>query len=189
VPIPLAGVPSPLTGRTHFEYAGGVTRLPLAVTPDLTARAHRLTVEVDVPQAGADGVLVAEGGRFGGFSLFVKDGKLIYENNSLGTRREQIVADSPLPAGHAVVQFTFQPEGKSVPAVALFRTKPGPGNATLSVNGRQVGAAHFTRFGAFQTAIDEPLDVGRDSGSPVSQAYKAPNPYQGHVVKVSIDLL
>jgi len=190
VPIPLLLAPSPTKGRTHFSYAEGVDRVPLAVTADLTAKAHRLTADIDVPPGGGDGVIVAEGGRYGGFSLFVKDGKLTYENNSFGTEHQQIVSSAPLPPGHAKVVFEFTPDpSPGLGLRALMLPKPGPGQATLSLNGKKVGTAHFSHFGGFTSSIDEPLDIGRDSGSPVSADYNAPDSYAGKVIRVTIDLL
>jgi arylsulfatase A-like enzyme len=189
VPIPLIGVPSPLTGRTHFVYGEGVDRIPLAVTPDLTARAHRLTAEIEVPPQGGDGVIVAEGGRYGGFSLYVSGGKLVYENNTLGTVHERIISTAALPQGHAVVTLDFKPDAGIKAQMGLLRKIPGPGKATLLLNGQKVGETHFSKFGGFASSIDEPLDIGRDSGSPVSAAYQSPNPYPGRVTRVTIDLL
>jgi arylsulfatase len=189
-PIPLLHAPSPIAGRTHFSYGEGVDRLPLAVTPDLTAKPHRVTAEIEVPDAKADGVIVAEGGRYGGFSLFAKGGKLIYENNTYGTTHEQIVADGALQPGHATVVLEFTPDATLAGLGGfLSRAKPGPGKATVSVNGKLVGSAHFSEFGGFGSSIDEPLDIGRDTGSPVSSDYTAPNPYAGRVTRVTIDLL
>jgi arylsulfatase len=190
VPVPLLGAPSPLTGRKHFSYAAGVERIPLAVTPDLTAQHWKLTAELDAPPSGADGVLVAEGGRYGGFSLFVKGGKLIYENNTFGETHQQITSDAPLAAGHNKVEVEFTPDldiGSMVAAV--FRKKAGPGNAVLTLNGKTVGQAHFNLFGGFTSSINETFDIGRDTGSPVSADYAAPDPYAGHVARVTVDLL
>ena len=182
VPIPILGAPSPRAGRSHFVYAADVDRVPVDVAPDLDGRAHRLTAEVEAPATGGDGVIVAEGGRFGGFSLYVKDGRLIYEANILGKTRQQIVSASPLPPGHDTIQFEFAPD-----AAAKQRLRGGEGR--LRINGQLVGEAHLEQFGGFTHAIHETLDVGRDTGSPVSGAYVAPNAYEGRVVQVVIDLL
>ena len=188
-PIPIMGAPSPRTGRTHFVYAEGVERIPPDVVPDLTGRASRLTAEIDVPAKGGNGVIVAEGGRFGGFSLFVKGGRLIYENNTLGEERQQIVSRARLPAGHDTIVFEFTPnKGENAMTALMARKLPG-GDGRLLVNGQQVGATHFSEFGGFNHAIHETLDVGRDTGSPVSNDYIAPNSYAGRVLKVTIDLL
>ncbi|HTZ71925.1 MAG TPA: arylsulfatase [Acetobacteraceae bacterium] len=188
VPFPIFGAPSPRTGRTHFVYAEGVDRVPPDVVPDLSGRAHRLTAEIDVPVTGAKGVIVAEGGRFGGFSLFVEDGKLIYENNTLGKTHEQIVATIPLPPGQDEIQFEFSPENRLAGLLAMMNRRPPGGDARLLLNGKLAGTAHFDQFGGFTDAINETLDVGQDTGSPVSNDYLAPNPFTGRVRKITIDL-
>jgi arylsulfatase len=189
VPIPTMGMPSPRAGRRHFVYTSGVDRIPADVVPDLSGRAHRLTADVEVPSSGADGVIVAEGGRFGGFSLFVKDGRLIYEANMVGKTRQQIVSMSPLATGHNTIMFEFSPEKREGMPNGMMSRRPGGGRGRLLINGQQVGEAHFEEFGGFTHAIHETLDVGRDSGSPVSDDYAAPNPYTGKVVKIEIELL
>ena len=188
VPVPIFGAPSPRTGRTHFVYADGVDRIPPDMVPDLSGAAHRLTAEIEVPAHGGDGVIVAEGGRFGGFTLFVKHGRLIYENNTLGKTHEQIVAQVPLKAGHITAIFEFTPVDRIAAMMAFARRQPPGGDARLLVNGAMVGRAHFAQFGDFSDAINETLDVGQDTGSPVSPDYTAPFPYAGRVVRVTIDL-
>ncbi len=189
VPLPRVGIPSTVANRHRFSYGPGVDRIPLDMAPDLTGQAHRVTADIDVPAGGADGVIVAQGGRYGGWSLFVKGGKLVYENNTFGTTHQQIVADGALAPGHASVVFDYTPDVTTMGPGLLMRKKPGPGTATLSVNGQKIGGAHFPVFGGFVSSIDETLDVGRDSGSPVSQDYASPNPYRGTVSKVTIDLI
>ena len=190
VPVPIIGAPSPIAGRENFVYGEGVDRVPLAVAPELSGRAHRITAEVDVPAAGADGVIVAEGGRYGGFSLFVKNGKLTYENNTFNQIHEQIVADTNLPAGHSTIVFEFKPDPSTTPGfLAAIRHRPAPGTGTLTLNGKQVGSTHFSNFGAFNSSINETLDIGKDTGSPVSTAYTSPDSYAGRVTRVTIDLL
>ncbi len=187
-PMPLLNAPMPNAGRTHFSYAEGVERIPLAVTPDLTAHAFRLTADIQAPPGGADGVITAEGGRYGGFSLFVKGGKLIFENNTFGTTHQQIVSTAALAPGHNTIEVDFTPDGNTASGI-IVRRRAGPGAATLKLNGEPVGQQHFAVFGGFASAIDEPLDIGRDTGSAVSSDYAAPNPYAGHVARVTIDLL
>jgi hypothetical protein len=189
VPIPTLGAPSPRIGRNHFAYAAGVDRVPMDVVPDLSGRAHRLTADVEVPAAGGDGVIVAEGGRFGGFSLFVKSGRLIYETNILGKTRKQIVSTAPLPPGHDTIVFEFAPQNRRGDLSAMMSRQLRGGDGRLLINGQLVGEAHFEEFGGFTHAFHETLDVGQDTGSPVSEEYVTPDPYAGKVIKVVIDLL
>jgi hypothetical protein len=87
------------------------------------------------------------------------------------------------------VTLDFKPDAGIKAQMGLLRKIPGPGQVTLLLNGQKVGETHFSKFGGFASSIDEPLDIGRDSGSPVSAAYQSPNPYSGHVTRVTIDLL
>ena len=194
-PLPVGAPRLAPHGKTHFEYFGGVDRLPLEAVPSLGGRSHRITAEIEVPNTGVSGVIVALGGRYGGFSLYVKDGRLIYENNTLGFVHEQIASSDSLPMGKVEVSAVFTVD-TSVAAkdIGLGRSNdvagsPRPGTADLLINGRKVGTGHFYRFGGFGSSITETLDVGRDSGSPVSTAYEAPNAFTGQVDKVSIDLV
>ena len=104
--------PSPAAGRTSFTYREGVTRLPLRAAPDLSGRSHSFTADIEIPANGAEGVIFAEGGRYGGFSLYLEDGKAVYELNTLGKTHEKIVSSEPLPTGKARITVDFVAEGK-----------------------------------------------------------------------------
>jgi arylsulfatase len=187
VPLPV-NYPSVVAGKTAFSYGEGVSRLPLAVVPDLGARSHRLTAEVDLPAVSPQGVILAEGGRYGGFSLYVKDGHLIYENNTFGTTHETIVASGTLPGGAVRIVFEYQAD----PLNPLRRLLPLPkvtsGTGRLFVDGNLVGERRFSQFGAFTSSINETFDIGSDTGSPVSNSYESPFAFNGKVKRVSIDL-
>jgi arylsulfatase len=194
VPIPDPGLtPSPVLGKTHFIYFSGVDRLPGQAIPDVGARSHLLTAEIDVPDGGADGVIVARGGRYGGYSLFVKDGKLTYEANTFGKVHEQLVSSQPLPKGKVHIAFEFQVDRSLTESVkglfsAALLSKSRPGTGILSVNGVEVARAHLSQFGGFGSAITEPFDLGKDTGSPVSPSYESPFAFTGKVEKVEIDV-
>jgi arylsulfatase A-like enzyme len=175
-------------GKTHFVYYGGVDRLDQDAVPKLGGRSHKMTAELDVPAAGAAGVIVAEGGRYGGMSLYVKDGRVIYENNTRNMVHETLVSSVPLPAGKVEVQtiFTVDPTATGTgPMAASARA----GTAEMFINGRKVGETKFSQFGDFRTSITETFDVGKDTGSPVSAAYAAPYPFTGKVDRLTIDLI
>jgi arylsulfatase len=138
-----------------------------------------------VPQDGAQGVIFAEGGRNGGFSLYVSGGRVVYENNSLGRTHEKIVAAESLPAGHVTIRFDFVPANSaSQTTTKRPQQSPTPGSGTLSVNGKVVGDLNFSWFGNF----GETFDVGSDLGSPVSDAYSTPFSFNGTINKVALDL-
>ncbi len=176
-------------GKTHFVYYAGVDRLDMdTVMPKLGGRSYRMTAELDVPARGANGVIAAEGGRYGGTSLYVKGGKLIYENNTRGIVHETLVSSVPLPVGKVEVQtvFTVDPNAKGTGIMAAVAR---PGTAEMFIDGRKVGETRFSQFGDFRTSVNETFDVGKDTGSPVSAAYDAPNAFTGTVEKVTIDLI
>lgn len=175
--------PSPAAGRKSFTYRDGVTRLPAGVVPDLAGRAHSFTAEIDVPAGGAEGVIFAEGGRLGGFSLYLQDGKVVYELNTLGRTHERIVASEPVPAGRVRITFEFIADDSDSAKDGPPRGRPGVGR--LSVNGKPAGEVHFAWFGAFAS---ETFDVGRDLGSPVSDDYATPFPFTGKLEEVTLTL-
>jgi arylsulfatase len=195
-PIPFTDVPRMVpAGKTHFVYWGGVDRLNQDMVPTLGGHSHKITAELVVPASGARGVIVAEGGRYGGFSLYVQDGKLIYENNTWDKYHEKIVSPKPLPSGKVEVATLFTvdplpPAGQDVFSRSqAMGGGPKPGTAQMFVNGQKVGETHFAKFGGFTTSITETFDVGRDTGSTVSASYAEPNAFTGQVEKLTIDLL
>jgi arylsulfatase len=193
VPYPFVGAPTIVPrGKTHFVYFAGVDRIPLAAVPDVSGRSHRITADIDVPEGGAQGVIVAEGGRYGGFSLYVKDGKLVFENNTLNLVHERVASSEALPTGKGTVSVVFTadpaPAGSRSLSV-LGAGRPGPGTVQIFIGDRKVAEGRFSKFGAFGSSITETFDLGRDGGSPVSAAYTAPFAFTGKVNKVSIDLL
>ncbi|PPQ38685.1 arylsulfatase [Rhodoblastus acidophilus] len=176
--------PSPSDNRTLFVYRPGAERIPENILPPLRGRAYALTAEVSIPDARTEGVIVADGGRFGGFSLYVKDGKLIYEASAAGHTVGKIVAEK-LPLGDARIVVELQPDeagGDAGPA--LF----GPARAAtarLSVNGKPAGETHLVNASAFS---HESLEVGKDLSSPVSPDYSAPFVFTGKIDKVTLQL-
>src|SRR5262245_54268429 len=168
--------PSLIEGRTKFIYYSGTT-IPEPSAANTKNATHTITATIEVLPGGADGVLVAEGGSGGGFSLFIKNGKPVYEYNFVAHERYKIAGTEVLPPGPAVIRLTYQSDGGIGKG----------GNLVLYVNDRKVAegrAAHSVpgRFGA------ENFEVGRDSASPVSEDYAAPFAYGGKIKQVQIDL-
>ena len=130
---------------------------------------------------GANGTILAQGGRFGGWSLYVKDGVPAYDYNFLGLQRTTITAAKPLPPGKATIRFDFAYDGGG----------PGKGGiGTLFVNGEKVaeGRIEHTQAGIF--SADETADVGIDLGTPVVEAIgsEAKSRFTGRIPKVTIDV-
>jgi arylsulfatase len=175
--------PTPADGKNSFTYREGVNRVPTRIAPDLSARSHTISADLEVPDSGAEGVIIAEGGRFGGFSLYVRNGRVIYENNAFGAAHEKIVSAEPLPAGKVRIIFDYTVESVVTRDLPAGRSVSS-GSGLLTINGRPAGAAKFARFGGFS----ETLDVGSDLGTPVSNDYATPYAFTGRVEKVNIQL-
>jgi arylsulfatase len=134
---------------------------------------------VEVPQGGANGVILAQAGRFGGWSLYLKDGKPTYTYNWLGLQRYTLAARQALPAGKAVIRYDFAYDGGGV-------GKGGTG--TLYVNGTNVATGRIDRTQCCGFSAEEGADVGADEGTPVTEAYKVPFKFTGKIAKVTIEL-
>jgi len=191
LPIPGQGRPSPAAGKTTFVYRDGVTRLPSGVTPNLSGRSQRIVANIEVPAAGATGVIVAQGGRYGGFSLYVKDGKLIYEANAFTPLHEKLVSSEVLPKGKVEVAFEFTADNTPRPTevgITGAASSTAGGAAKLTINGKQVADGHFAHLSPVNSGT-ETLDVGSDTGSPVSPDYQTPDNFTGKIETVTINLL
>ena len=116
-------------GRTSVTLYPGMTAMLENATLDIKNRSHTITAEIEIPQETAQGVIIAQGGRFGGWSLYVKDGKLKYCYNWLNRERYTLESKDALPAGKVTVKFEFNYDGGGV-------GKGGTGQ--LFVNGQKV---------------------------------------------------
>jgi hypothetical protein len=116
-----------------------VTRLPLRTAPDVSGRSHSFTADID----GAEGAIFAEGGRRGGFSLYLKDGKAVSELNTLGKTHEKIVSSEPLPTGKTRITVDFVAEGREGSKDLVPGRSIAPGVGRLWTNGMPAGEARF----------------------------------------------
>jgi hypothetical protein len=147
-------------------------------TIDTKNRSHTITADIEVPQEGAEGVIIAQGGRFGGWSLYVKNGKLRYCYNWLDRERYTLESKDALPAGKVTVKYEFNYDGGGV-------GKGGTGQ--LFVNGQKVTESRIERTQPFIFSADETEDVGEVLGTPVSEDYReGDNKFTGTIDKVTI---
>jgi arylsulfatase len=134
-----------------------------------------------VPSGRANGTILAQGGRFGGWSLYVKDGVPAYDYNYLGLVRTTIASTKPLPAGKATIRYDFAYDGGG----------PGKGGVgTLSVNGEKVAEARIANTQAGMFSADETADVGIDLGTPVVESIgaEAKSRFTGKIPKVTVQV-
>jgi arylsulfatase len=168
--------PSLTRGRSVFTYSPGMVRIPEGAAPDLKNKSWSISAELEIPAAGAEGVLATQGGRFGGWGLYVKDGKPVYHYNLAGIARYQVAAKQALDPGKHTVKVDFKYDG------GLGKG----GMATLTVDGTTVAQGRIERTLPFRMSLDETLDIGEDTGTPVSEDYQVPFKFTGTLKKVVI---
>jgi arylsulfatase A-like enzyme len=175
----LAGRPTVAHGNTQLLFPG-MRRLSENTVINTKNKSHAVTAEIEVPDSGAEGVIVAQGGNMGGWSLYVHEGKLKYYYNFVGLLHFDVTATSSLSAGHHQARMEFVYDGGGI----------GKGGAvTLYVDGAKVGEGRVGRTHALLFSMDETLDVGCDLGEPVSPDYcPRDNAFSGTVQWVQIDV-
>jgi arylsulfatase len=176
--------PSVVKGRTSFRYSAGTTRIPEGSAPPIYQRGHTITARVTVPESGADGVLVAEGGSSGGYTLFVQHGMVHYEYNFFGKAVYRVSSAERLPAGDVVIVLDYEQN----PFKRFVESTGGP--ATLRVNGKVVGTGLIENAVVGRFSATETLDIGMDLGATVSAAYRAQSPFAftGKIRDINIQL-
>ncbi len=170
--------PSLIEGRTKFTYFSGARRIPESSAVNLKNKSYVITAEVHVPRKGAEGVLVAAGGTAGGYSLYVKDSKPVYEYNWFLQERYKISSSEKLPVGPSIIRFEFTHDGGF--------GKGGRGK--LYINDKKVGEGRIENTIPVRYSAEETFDTGCDTGSPVSDSYEAPFTFTGTLKKVEIDI-
>jgi arylsulfatase len=169
--------------RERYVFYAGTSVVSNKIAPKTLNRPHSITATVELDD-GAEGVLVAQGGSSGGYSLYLKDGKLHYAYNLLGVKEFQVTGDAPLARGRHELRFEFEPTGKP----DLAHGKGTPGRAQLYVDGKLVGQADLPVTIPLDLGIIDGLTVGRDEGSTVTQDYRAPFAFTGAVEQVVVDV-
>lgn len=174
-----AGRPALAANRSIFVYYPGLTRVPESAAPMTIGRSFTISADV-VVDADAQGVLVAHGGRFGGYSLYLDRGHLVFAYNSVGERQYRVVSSRPIAPGTHRLAMSFDADG---------RTRGGPGLASLFVDGERVGSGRIEQTLVTWISHTEGLDIGEDSITPVSSAYESnESRFSGKLVKVTIEL-
>ena len=176
----LAGRPDLMAGRKSLTVYAGMVGMTENVFINSKNRSHSITADLQIPEGGAEGVILAQAGRFGGWSLYVKNGKPTYTYNYLGLRAYQVTATEPLPAGKVTLRYEFAYDGGG----------PGKGGkGTILVNGESVahGRIEHTQAGVF--SADEGVDVGQDGETNVTNDYKeGDNKFTGRINKVTVEV-
>ncbi|BAY99750.1 sulfatase [Tolypothrix tenuis PCC 7101] len=170
--------PSLTRGRTTFTYYPGTVGIPEGSAPNLKNRSFTITANVEIPEKGAEGVILTQGGRFAGWSFFLEDGKPTYIYNYANTARYTIQSPEKLPSGKSTIRFNFDYDG-GVGAGGIGK---------LFINEQQVAEGRVDKTIAYRLALDETFDVGRDTGTPVVDTYQVPFNFTGNLQQVSLEL-
>jgi arylsulfatase len=156
-----AGRPTLIRGDSQLLF-GGMGRLSENSVVSMKNRSHAVTARVVIPETGAHGVIVAQGGAFGGWSLYLLEGRLAYCYNLFGLERSKVVAEAVVPAGEHQVRMEFAYDGGGIGR---------GGTIGLLVNGTPVATGRVERTVPLMFSADETTDVGSDSATPVSDDY------------------
>ncbi len=171
--------PSNIRGLKEFTYYDGMVRIPEGSAPDLKNKSFGISAVVEVPEGGAEGVLMTQGGRFAGLGLYFLEGRPVFHYNLAGVERYTVAGADKVGPGRHVVTLDFNYEGGSVGK---------GGQATLTVDGKKVASEKLPRTIAFRMSLDETLDIGEDTGTPVSEDYRVPFDFTGKLEKVTINI-
>jgi arylsulfatase len=175
----LAGRPQLARGKSQLLF-GGMGRLSENSVLTIKNKSHSITAQISVPTGGAEGVIVAQGGAFGGFTLYVHEGRLAYCYNLFGMQQFKTYGDSPIPAGSHQVRMEFAYDGGGLGK---------GGTITLYVDGVKAGEGRVDATVPMLFSADETTDLGNDTATPVSDDYgPKTSKFIGRVHWVQIDI-
>jgi arylsulfatase len=172
--------PSHFAGRRELTFFPGMVRLPEGSAPRLSNVSHSITVHAEIPDGGAEGVLMCMGGDMAGWTLFVDEGRLRYHYNWFSFERYDVVSDEPLPAGRVTLRLEFDCKDP--------RQRGGPAEVRLFCDDRMVGRGRIAK--QVPGRFSESLDVGEDKMSPVYDGYRDRLPFRftGKLDRIEVKL-
>jgi len=183
----IAPRPSAVAGQTVFTYVGENSGIPTGNAPSILNKSFTITAEIEVPQGGGNGMIVTEGGRFGGYALYLLKGRPVFVYNLLDLKRSRWEGGvggedwlgKSLKAGKHTIVFDFTYDG---PGIA----KGGTG--VLKVDGRDLATLKLEHTIPFLMPADETFDVGVDTRTPVDSSYSIPFRFDGRIDKLTFKL-
>jgi arylsulfatase len=177
----VAGRPDLLGGRTTMTVYDGMTGIMENAFINVKGVHHSVTAEIVVPDSKTEGVIIAQAGYFGGWSLYMKGGRVVHDYNFFGLLHTKIASKSPLAAGKHQITYEFVPD----------EAKPGTGGRSiLSIDGKVVAEGHIPKTQPFAFSADEGVDVGVDNETMVSDDYvPGATDFKGEIVQVTVKQL
>jgi arylsulfatase A-like enzyme len=174
----MAGRPQLVKGTSQLLYEG-MGRLSENSVLVVKNKSHAITAEVEVPEGGAEGVIVAQGGAYAGWSLYLHEGRPAYCYNFFGLQRFKVYGERPVPGGQHQIRMEFDYDGGGLAK---------GGDLALYVDGDKVGEGRVEHTVPMMFSADETLDLARDSATPVSDDHGYENAFTGRVRWVQIDV-
>jgi arylsulfatase A-like enzyme len=183
--------PNITAGRNVFTYTGELTGTPNGDAPSILNASYNFKAEVEVPQGGGEGMIVTQGGRFGGYGFYVLKGKPVFLWNLVNLERPRWEGDEVLPPGKHTLEFDFKYDGLGEGTLA-FNNLSGigrSGTGVLKVDGKEVAKQKMERTLPLILQWDENFDVGADTGTPVNDAdYQVPFKFTGKLNKLTLTI-
>jgi len=169
--------------RDRYVYSPDTQSIPFFAEPRVLNRAHTITADVEIPESGAEGVLLCQGTAAGGYSFYMKDGRLHYIHNYVARDTFLVSSDATVPAGKHELRFEFEPTGE----MNLLQGRGAPGLLQLYIDGTLVGEekAPWTTPIAFNPGA---LTCGANPGSPITHDYVGPFGFTGTLHTVTVDV-
>jgi arylsulfatase len=182
--------PSVSGGRRVFEYSGTpVSGIPRGTAPSVLNTSYTITADIDVPKGGAEGMIVTDGGRFGGYGLYLLKGKPVFVWNLLDLERIRWEGAEALAPGKHRLEYDFKYDGLGFATLA-FNNISGigrPGTGTFKVDGKVMSTQALKRTVPLTLPWDETFDVGSDTGTPVDDRdYQVPFRFTGKIEKLVV---
>ena len=182
--------PSLAAGRTQFTWNGPVTGTPNGDAPSILDASYTIKAEVEVPQGGAEGMIVTQGGRFGGYGFYLLKGKPVFLYNFLDLQRVAWEAPDAVSPGKHTLEFDFKYDGLGMGTLA-FNNVSGigrGGTGVLKVDGKEVARQTMDHTIPVLMQWDENFDIGADTGTPVSNDYQVPFRFTGKLNKLTLNI-
>jgi arylsulfatase A-like enzyme len=175
----IAGRPDLLGSRKAMTVYDGMTGIMENAFINVKGVPHTVTAEIVIPDAKTSGVIIAQAGRFGGWSLYMKDGRVVHDYNFFGLGHTKVASKVPLAAGTHTIVYEFVPD----------EARPGTGGTSiLKVDGAVVAEGHIPKTQPFAFSADEGVDVGSDNETMVSDDYRpGATDFAGEIVKVTVE--
>lgn len=170
--------PSLTRGRKSFSYTEGMVRIPEGASPDIKNKSWSIKADVEVKE-NASGIIVTQGGLFGGWGLYLNQGKPVFHYNFVDVAHFDIVSPDSLAPGKHTIEMQFAYDGGGLGRGGL---------ATVSVDGSPVAKGRIERTIPIRITLDETLDIGEDCGTPVNLTYDVPFRFDGEIENVTISL-